>query len=63
MSARGTGRNGQAAADWLVSTALVALLAALGHVLLFAPLRRVFRWVGDCVTLDQCRQFTGFWGP
>ncbi len=60
MTSRISGRTGQATADWLLATALVAVLAALGHLLLFAPLQRVFRWVGDCVTLDQCRTFAGF---
>lgn len=52
-------RTGQATVDWLMTLALVAVLAVMGHSLMFEPLRSVFRWVADCVTLDRCGSLAG----
>lgn len=50
-------QGGQATAEWLVTLALVGALAVLGHRLLFEPLRSVYRWAADCVTVGECEAF------
>ena len=57
MTVRMSRQAGQATADWIVTVALVALLAVTCSRLLFEPLRGVYRWAADCVTLDRCDAF------
>lgn len=60
MSRRAACQSGHATADWLLTMALVSILALLGHQLMFGPLRSVYRWAADCVTLDRCSALTNF---